>query len=80
MPAQFCISSIALAPPLVQRPYAPHIVHTHFLRHCLGQCFLKCGARPTSGAWRYCRWGAWNQNFIYLFLVIPFCFADQAHR
>ena len=26
--------------PLVLRPYAPHIAHTHFLRHCV--YFLVC--------------------------------------
>ena len=43
-------TSIALAPPLVRRPYASHIVHTHFLRHWvpLGQEH-SVAQPPTSG-------------------------------
>ena len=42
--------TIALAPPMVLRPYAPLIVHTHFLRHCVWvRCIQICSFCRISG-------------------------------
>ena len=49
MQTQFFFTSIALAPPLVRRPYAPYIVHTHILRHWLGW-------REGGGVWQFYTW------------------------